>query len=119
MIVSTKPLIGRCAERIATVLSDIQPLECHVFCTVSESMHEEYTPLKSGGEGGNEGDLGLGYSHYGEFQAMIRKWIKREVYNYTHTQLEIRVMTFFCFRNCRLIIVWCKSECIARGLLPC
>lgn len=79
VIVSTKPLIGRCAERIAALLSDIHPLECHVFCSLSESMHEMYTPLKEGVANDDEGDEN-GYSHYGEFQAMMKKWIKREVH---------------------------------------
>ena len=78
VIVTTSPLIGHCAERIATLLSDIQPLECHVFCSVSESIHEEYIPMGgvSGDKGGDEEQV---YSHYGEFQALMRKWIKREV----------------------------------------
>ena len=67
----TSPLLGRCAEAIAGLLSDLQPLECHVFCALSEAMHNEYVPM---GEGGEER-----YSHYGEFQALIRKWINREV----------------------------------------
>ena len=67
------------AEAIAALLSDLQPLECHVFCSLSEAMHEEYVPLGEAGEGGEER-----YSHYGEFQALIRKWINREVNSHAY-----------------------------------
>ena len=83
IIVCTSPLIGQCAERIAAVLSDIQPLECHVFCSVSESMHEEFVPIREQG--------GCGYSHYGEFQAMIKKWIRREVLAVTMVTVSVCV----------------------------
>ena len=71
VIIVTTPLIGRCAERIASLLSDLQPLECHVFCSESEAIHNEHIPMAGEEE----------YSHYGEFQALMKKWINREVSN--------------------------------------
>ena len=73
VIVVTTPLLGTCAERISSLLTDLQPLFVHLFCTVSEALHAELVPV--GGEEGSEG----GYSHYGEFQGLMRKWINREV----------------------------------------
>ena len=47
-----------------------------MFCSQPEEMHAQLLPMEEG-----EGlDYGLeGYSHYGEFQALMRKWINREV----------------------------------------
>ncbi len=46
-------------------------------------MHAELLPVGSGGREGGGGDVeqhGLqGYSHFGEFQALMRKWINRDV----------------------------------------
>lgn len=75
VMVVTSFLHGKIAERIAHLLSDLQPLECHVFCSVSEGMHAEAFPVV--GKGAEEDPLN-GYSHYGEFQALMRKWISRE-----------------------------------------
>ena len=62
------------------MLSDLQPLECHVFCSQSEEMHSELIPMLGEIEvGGVEGVATTGYSHYGEFQALLRKWTSREV----------------------------------------
>ena len=71
-MVST-PLLGPCAERISHLLTDLQPLVVHLFCSVSEELHTELVPVAE------EGEDGRGYSHYGEFQALMRKWIDREV----------------------------------------
>lgn len=79
VIVVTSFLHGKIAERISRLLSDLQPLECHVFCSVSETMHAEALPVVGGEEAGGPGDQYNGYSHYGEFQALMRKWINREV----------------------------------------
>jgi hypothetical protein len=69
-------LHGAVSERVSAVLSDLQPLECHLFCSQSEEMHAQLIPV-SGGDGL---DYSLdGYSHFGEFQALMRKWIDREV----------------------------------------
>ena len=76
VIVVTSLLRGSCSEKVAGLLSSLQPLECHLFCSRSEAMHEEAVPL-GGMEGEGEGEGG--YSHYGEFQALMRKWINREV----------------------------------------
>lgn len=78
VIVVTSFLHGKIAERISRLLSDLQPLECHVFCSVSEGMHAEAIPV-GGKEAEEPGDPLNGYSHYGEFQALMRKWINREV----------------------------------------
>ena len=79
MIVVTSFLHGRTSERIARLLSDLQPLECHVFCSQSEEMHSELIPMPNEEEGEGQG-VGLGaYSHYGEFQALLKKWTNREV----------------------------------------
>ena len=74
VIVVSSPLLGACAERVASLLTELQPLESHLFCSVSEALHAELVPVdeEGGGEGGS-------YSHYGEFQALMRKWINREV----------------------------------------
>eukprot|EP00731_Ephydatia_muelleri_P024916 Em0016g1187a len=77
VIVVTSFLHGKIAERISRLLSDLQPLECHVFCSVSEGMHGEAFPVADSREPG-EAPLSAGYSHYGEFQALMRKWINRE-----------------------------------------
>ena len=84
VIVVTSFLHGRTSERISQLLSDLQPLECHVFCSQSEEMHSELIPMPSEEE---EEELGAGlgsatasgYSHYGEFQALLKKWTNREV----------------------------------------
>ena len=73
-MVVTSPLLGACAERVAALLTELQPLECHLFCSVSEELHAELVPVEEGG-----------YSHYGEFQALMRKWISREVVFMYHT----------------------------------
>lgn len=75
VLVVTAFLHGRCGQKISQLLSDLQPLECHVFCSQPEAMHSQWVPMP-GGEGGEEEDT---YSHYGEFQALMRKWINREV----------------------------------------
>lgn len=79
VIVVTSFLYGKIAERISRLLSDLQPLECHVFCSVSEGMHEEAFPVADTRDPAGEGPLNAEYSHYGEFQALMRKWINREV----------------------------------------
>lgn len=79
MIVVTSFLHGRTSERISGLLSDLQPLECHVFCSQSEEMHSELIPMPSGEEEGAELGGAAGYSHYGEFQALLKKWMNREV----------------------------------------
>lgn len=83
VIAVTSFLHGRCSERISQLLLDLQPLECHVFCSRSEPMHTEWVPMPGEGAGGSEeeeeeGSLGT-FSHYGEFQGLMRKWINREV----------------------------------------
>ena len=48
-----------------------------MFCSQSEEMHAQLLPMAE------EEGVGYsleGYSHYGEFQALMRKWINREVY---------------------------------------
>ncbi len=88
VIVVTSFLHGRCSERIAALLSSLQPLECHVFTSLPEAVHAEWIPMPGGERGrgggwGSEGEEEEGegerYSHYGEFQALMRKWISREV----------------------------------------
>ncbi len=81
IIVLTSFLHGSISERISKLLSDLQPLECHVFCSQSEIMHAQLIPVSEGaGLEGGDTDYGLeGYSHFGEFQALMRKWINREV----------------------------------------
>ena len=51
-----------------------------MFCSQSEEMHSELIPMPSEGEeeGAGLGDA-AGYSHYGEFQALLKKWTNREV----------------------------------------
>ena len=78
MIVVTSFLHGRTSKRISLLLSDLQPLECHVFCSQSEEMHSELIPMPSEEEGAGPG-APAGYSHYGEFQALLKKWTNREV----------------------------------------
>ena len=93
VIVVTEFLHGACSEAIAQLLSSLRPLECHVFCGVAESLHAEWIPMPAAptsylvGGGGGEGERELGereeeeghYSHYGEFQALMKKWMDREV----------------------------------------
>ena len=80
VIVVTSFLHGRTSERISQLLSELQPLECHVFCSQSEEMHSELIPMSGEIEvGGVEGVVTTEYSHYGEFQALLRKWTNREV----------------------------------------
>ena len=96
VIVVTEFLHGACSEAIAQLLSSLRPLECHVFCGVAESLHAEWIPMPAaptsslvggGRGGGGEGGRELGereeeegqYSHYGEFQALMKKWMDREV----------------------------------------
>ena len=80
VIVVTSFLHGRTSEKISQLLTDLQPLECHVFCSQSEEMHSELIPMPGEIEGGGvEGVATTGYSHYGEFQALLRKWTNREV----------------------------------------
>ena len=76
MIVVSDFLHGVTSKRISELLSGLQPLECHIFCSQSEEMHAQLIPMTEG-----EGlDYSLeGYSHFGEFQALMRKWINREV----------------------------------------
>lgn len=84
VVVVTSFLHGTCSKRIAHFMSDLQPLECHVFSSKSEQLHSEWIPMPGGdvrgvdGGGWESGDSNQ-YSHYGEFQALIRKWISREV----------------------------------------
>ena len=62
------------------LLSDLQPLECHIFCSQPEEMHAQLLPISREMELGNDTGCGFdGYSHFGEFQALMRKWINREV----------------------------------------
>ena len=72
VMVVTTPLLGTCAERISSLLTDLQPLFVHLFCAVSEALHAELVPID---EDCPEG----GYSHYGEFQGLMRKWIRLKV----------------------------------------
>ena len=82
VLVVTSFLTGRCSVRISRLLSDLQPLECHVFCSQPEIMHSQWVPMPGGEEEEEEeGSFGT-YSHYGEFQALMRKWINREVGTY-------------------------------------
>ena len=85
VIVVCSFLHGSISERISSLLSDLQPLECHVMCSQSEEMHAQLIPMSEG-----EGlDYGLeGYSHFGEFQGLMRKWINREVSG-TYMQLSV------------------------------
>ena len=76
VVVVTTFLHGRCSERLSSLLSELQPLQCHAFCSQPEGMHAELVPMP--GEGAGQ-DKGEGYSYYGEFQALMRKWINREV----------------------------------------
>ena len=98
VIVVTRFLHGTCSEAISRLLLSLQPLECHVFCGLSEPLHAEWIPIQplSGvtatGQGEEEkkkkreeeeeeeGEEGEGlFSHFGEFQALMKKWINREV----------------------------------------
>ena len=80
IIIVSSFLHGPISERIAKILSDLQPLECHVFTSQSEEMHAQLIPMLEGEVLGNESGQGLeSYSHFGEFQALMRKWINREV----------------------------------------
>lgn len=85
VIVVTSFLHGACSKGISHVISDLQPLECHVFSSKSEQLHSELVPMPGGGVKGAVGrgwdsDSGADeYSHYGEFQALLRKWMSREV----------------------------------------
>ena len=79
MIVVTSFLHGCTLEKMSQLLSDLQPLECHMFCSQSEEMHSELIPMPSGEEEGAELGGVAGYSHYGEFQALLKKWTNREV----------------------------------------
>ena len=64
-----------------------------MFCSQSEEMHSELIPMPSEEE---EEELGVGlgsaavagYSHYGEFQALLKKWTNREV----------SIVNNYCFR---------------------
>ena len=88
VLVVTSFLTGRCSVRISRLLSDLQPLECHVFCSQPEIMHSQWVPMPGGQEEEEEeGSFGT-YSHYGEFQALMRKWINREVSAYLYTSCE-------------------------------
>ena len=87
VLVVTSFLTGRCSVRISRLLSDLQPLECHVFCSQPEIMHSQWVPMPGGEEEEKEGSFGT-YSHYGEFQALMRKWINREVSAYLYTSCE-------------------------------
>lgn len=79
VLVVTSFLTGQCSARISRLLSDLQPLECHVFCSQPEIMHSQWVPMPGGEEEQEEeGSVGT-FSHYGEFQALMRKWINREV----------------------------------------
>ena len=75
-MVVTSFLHGACSERVASLLSALQPLQCHVFCSRSEQMHREWLPMPEEGE---EEEGGVAFSHFGEFQALMRKWISRQV----------------------------------------
>ena len=78
VIVVSSFLHGTISKRISSLLSDLQPLECHVFCSQTEEMHAQLIPVTEGNQ--EELDHALeGYSHFGEFQALMRKWINREV----------------------------------------
>lgn len=86
IIVVTAFLHGVVSERISVLLSDLQPLECRIFSSQTEEMHAQLLPV-SEGEGLGERDLDYsleGYSHFGEFQALMRKWINREVIHLLH-----------------------------------
>ncbi|XP_064398020.1 sec1 family domain-containing protein 2-like isoform X2 [Halichondria panicea] len=71
VFVVTSFLTGECSTRINQLLADLQPLHCHVFTTHSQHLHDQWTPMPGGGVDGT-------YSHFGEFQALLRKWINRE-----------------------------------------
>lgn len=82
VIIVSSFLHGNTSQRISALLSDLQPLECQVFSSQSEDMHAELLPMAAGISAGRQQQQqhGLeGYSHYGEFQALMRKWISREV----------------------------------------
>ena len=86
VVVVTSFLHGACSKAISQVLLSLQPLECHVFCGLSESLHAEWIPLHGDEEeedGGEKGEEGM-FSHFGEFQALMKKWIRREVCKYVH-----------------------------------
>ena len=94
MIVVSSFLHGRTSEKIARLLSDLQPLECHVFTSQSEEMHSELVPMPREEEvEGGAGDGG--YSHFGEFQALLKKWTNREVKIYIESLYRHKIGTSF------------------------
>lgn len=78
VIVISSFLHGSISKRISSLLSELQPLECHVFCSQTEEMHAQLIPMTEGAQEGHN-YAPEGYSHFGEFQALMRKWINREV----------------------------------------
>ena len=79
-----------------------------MFCSQSEEMHSELIPMPSGEE--EWAGLGgmAGYSHYGEFQALLKKWTNREV----------SLMIFDTDFNLRTFVVGCSCVCESSTTVP-
>lgn len=58
-------------SKMATILSRLQPSECHVFCSIPDVIRAKATPPVS-----KESQL----SSYTELNSLIRRWINREVF---------------------------------------
>ena len=57
-------------SKMSTILSRLQPGECHVFCSIPDVIRTKTTP-----PAGKETNL----SSYNELNSLIRRWINREV----------------------------------------
>ena len=57
-------------SKMSTILSRLQPSECHVFCSIPDVIRTKTTT-----PAGKETDL----SSYNELNSLIRRWINREV----------------------------------------
>ena len=58
-------------SKMSTILSRLQPNECHVFCSIPDVIRTKMTP---------PADRETKLSSYNELNSLIRRWINREVF---------------------------------------
>ena len=56
-------------SKMSTVLSSLQPIECHLFCSIPDVTQTRLTPPVN-----NESHLS-----YSELNSLFKRWINREV----------------------------------------
>ena len=60
-------------SKMSTILSMLQPTECHLFCSIPDVTHTRLTPPVN-----KETPL----SSYSELYSLIKRWINREVHGH-------------------------------------